>query len=91
MSIQSHDAYTNANANDTKNLQTSSNSGTITETGNNATKPPGPSPSPPSESKRNYKGFVAGIFSGIAKLSGTYHIFIFGLLGIFLTNCTLYS
>lgn len=29
-----------------------------------------PPPPPTSESKKNYKGFVAGVFSGIAKLSG---------------------
>ncbi|PLB42626.1 mannosyltransferase complex subunit MNN9 [Aspergillus candidus] len=31
-----------------------------------------PPPPPTSESKKNYKGFVAGVFSGIAKLSGQF-------------------
>jgi hypothetical protein len=29
------------------------------------------------ESSKNYKGFVAGVFSGIAKLSGEYTICLF--------------
>lgn len=29
-------------------------------------------PPPVGDSKRNYKGFVAGVFSGIAKLSGEF-------------------
>lgn len=29
-------------------------------------------PPPTADSKRNYKGFVAGVFSGIAKLSGEF-------------------
>lgn len=36
----------------------------------NTTERKGSAPPPASESKKNYKGFVAGVFSGIAKLSG---------------------
>jgi hypothetical protein len=41
------------------------------------TQPPTPAPEPPQpqaaakKSNKNYRGFVAGVFSGIAKLSGT--------------------
>lgn len=32
-------------------------------------------------SKSNYKGFVAGVFSGIAKLSGMFPALVCGALG----------
>jgi len=31
---------------------------------------PAPAPAPTPKSKKDYKGFISGIFSGIAKLSG---------------------
>lgn len=31
---------------------------------------PAPTPAPVGKSKKDYKGFVGGVFSGIAKLSG---------------------
>lgn len=52
-----------------------------TETGNGSAAPPA------ATSKKNYKGFVAGVFSGIAKLSGKlgYDTLVFAI-GISLTQ-----
>lgn len=33
---------------------------------------PNPPAAPPASASKNYKGFVAGVFSGIAKLSGEF-------------------
>lgn len=38
----------------------------------NLAKAPASAPAPAPSSKRDYKGFVAGVFSGIAKLSGEF-------------------
>lgn len=42
----------------------------LSKTASGEMKAPTPAPAPTAGSKKDYKGFVAGVFSGITKLSG---------------------